>query len=218
VIGGELGELGARERIAAGFACRVVETYGSHEAPMLAAECEAGSLHLCPQMAYVEVVDEDGRPVAEGEPGELLVSLLHNTEMPLLRYRLGDVGAVELGGCGCGRDLPRLSVSVARREETVALRGGRWLHPRFLRTIYEAELGDALRAFHTRQEALDSFTVFLDLEGPPPPGLEERIASSVGTATGCRAIVSVRLDPGAARAPAASGKRRTFSRRPHLPA
>ncbi|MFF4415840.1 phenylacetate--CoA ligase family protein [Streptosporangium sp. NPDC001559] len=59
--------------------------------------------HLCDDYNLIEVVDEEGRPVPDGEPGHLLVTALQKFEGPLIRYRIGDVGRVLPGrDCGCG--------------------------------------------------------------------------------------------------------------------
>lgn len=66
------------------FAATQAETIGlqlSAAAPVLAT---VPGLHL------VEIVDTDGRWVAEGEVGELVVTRLHAHEAPLPRYKLGD--------------------------------------------------------------------------------------------------------------------------------
>ncbi|GAA0961178.1 hypothetical protein [Actinocorallia libanotica] len=47
-------------------------------------------LAVVPGLHFVEVVDEHGRAVAEGEEGELVVTRLHAHEAPLLRLKLGD--------------------------------------------------------------------------------------------------------------------------------
>ncbi|WP_328916312.1 MULTISPECIES: hypothetical protein [unclassified Streptomyces] len=66
------------------FAATQAETIGlqlRHDSPYLSA---VPGLHL------VEIVDENGRWVAEGEEGELVVTRLHAHEAPLLRLKLGD--------------------------------------------------------------------------------------------------------------------------------
>lgn len=66
------------------FAATQAETIGlqlRHTAPVLSA---VPGLHL------VEIVDASGRAVAEGEEGELVVTRLHASEAPLLRFKVGD--------------------------------------------------------------------------------------------------------------------------------
>jgi phenylacetate-CoA ligase len=58
--------------------------------------------------ALVENVDEDGRPVPPGEPGErLLITGLYNMVQPVIRLEVSDVVALESGPCPCGRTLVR---------------------------------------------------------------------------------------------------------------
>ena len=57
----------------------------------------------------------DGKPVAPGERGRLLVTDLSNPAMPFIRYEIGDVGAPHAGGaCSCGRGLPRMEMAAGR--------------------------------------------------------------------------------------------------------
>ncbi|MFF0573065.1 phenylacetate--CoA ligase family protein [Streptosporangium saharense] len=59
--------------------------------------------HLCDDYNLIEVVDDEGNPVPEGEPGHLLVTALQKFEGPLIRYRIGDVGRILPNRtCGCG--------------------------------------------------------------------------------------------------------------------
>lgn len=51
---------------------------------------EDGWLAAVPGLHLVEVVDDEGRWVEEGEEGELVVTRLHAHEAPVLRYRVGD--------------------------------------------------------------------------------------------------------------------------------
>jgi phenylacetate-CoA ligase len=98
-----------RQAIARAFQCPVRETYGMAENVAAASECQAGRLHLWPEMGLVEVL-EAGRPVAPGNVGDLVCTGLLNMDMPLIRYRVGDRGALPRleAPCPCGRGLPVL--------------------------------------------------------------------------------------------------------------
>ena len=79
--------------------------YSTSETGPLGYQCrhQAGAVHHLHEDANVlEVVDEAGRPVPPGTPGELVVTPLTTSGMALLRYRLGDRGQLMTGACGCG--------------------------------------------------------------------------------------------------------------------
>ena len=50
-----------RQRISAAFECPVQETYGMAEFVMAASECEAGRLHMWPEVGVTEVQDVDAQ-------------------------------------------------------------------------------------------------------------------------------------------------------------
>lgn len=80
----ELGAVYPNVSVLSYFAATQAECIGlqlDHERPELAA---VPGLHL------VEIVDEDGRAVAEGEEGELVVTRLHAHETPMPRLKIGD--------------------------------------------------------------------------------------------------------------------------------
>lgn len=60
------------------------------EAIGLQTDGESPWLSAVPGLHLVEIVDENGQWVKEGETGELVVTRLHATEAPLLRYKVGD--------------------------------------------------------------------------------------------------------------------------------
>jgi hypothetical protein len=62
--------------------------------------------HVAAENALVEIVDEQGRDVAPGGRGRVIVTGLNNYAMPFIRYQLGDIALAGTAPCGCGRALP----------------------------------------------------------------------------------------------------------------
>ncbi|MEM6793488.1 MAG: hypothetical protein AAF725_05870 [Acidobacteriota bacterium] len=91
-----------RDLLASAFNCPIRTQYGSSEINDIADECEEGSLHVRMDEVVVEVL-RGGRPAAPGELGRVVVTDLRNTNMPLLRYDIGDVARAGEGPCPCGR-------------------------------------------------------------------------------------------------------------------
>jgi phenylacetate-CoA ligase len=106
-----------------------LDIYSARETGVLAAQCGDGRpYHLHPEAAYVEILDDAGRPCAEGETGRVVVTVLHNFAMPLLRYEIGDYA--EAGGaCACGRSLPTLARIVGRKRNMFVLPSGERFWP-----------------------------------------------------------------------------------------
>ena len=118
-----------RRTIEQAFGCRVCETYGMCENVAAATECAHGRLHLWPDAGIVEVL-EDGQPVLPGETGDLVCTGLLNADMPLIRYRVGDRGALSASDaadspCPCGRTLPTLASLEGRKDEVLFTPDGR---------------------------------------------------------------------------------------------
>jgi phenylacetate-CoA ligase len=109
------------------FGCRVFEEYSTVETALFASECEAGSLHVSPDVSVVEILRADGTACAPGEPGEVVTTCLLHDYQPLIRFRLGDVASWSPEPCACGRAMPVLREVVGRTEDVVIGPDGRQL-------------------------------------------------------------------------------------------
>jgi phenylacetate-CoA ligase len=105
--------------------------YGAVEtAPFFASECSVrDGLHINADLGILEVIDPDTeKPLPSGEEGELVVTLFQREAMPLIRYRVGDVGSLyPPGACACGRTMPRISYVKGRVSQILRISGKRIL-------------------------------------------------------------------------------------------
>lgn len=113
-----------RRVIEEAFQCPVRETYGMGEIVTAASECPEGTLHQWPEIGWIEVVKDD-QPVAQGQSGELIATNLLNSDMPLIRYRVGDRGRLTNEACQCGRTLPSMEISEAGSYDLLISPDGR---------------------------------------------------------------------------------------------
>lgn len=115
-----------RLEIEEAFGGPLIETYGMAEIVANASECREGGMHLWPEVGHIEVLSGDG-PVGFGEPGDFVCTGLLNLDMPLIRYRVGDRGALAAPGstCRCGRTLPLLSAIDGRIDDVLYTPDGR---------------------------------------------------------------------------------------------
>ena len=114
-----------REAFKKAFGCRTFDQYGCNEFVVFAAECSTGSMHLSPEVGIVEVVDDNDQPVPVGQVGQLICTGLMNKVQPLIRYRVGDFGALKAGRCLCGSSLPMIQSIEGRTDAIVITRDGR---------------------------------------------------------------------------------------------
>lgn len=127
-----------RAVIGAAFGCPVRDSYGLAELVAGAAECEAGTQHVWPEVGEIECLDHDGAPTAG--PGDLVATGLLNEAMPLVRYRTGDRLTAPVGWdpCACGRGLPTLPRVDGRDDDVVVTPDGRRLGR--LDPVFKADL------------------------------------------------------------------------------
>ena len=122
-----------REVIEEAFDCRVFDFYGHAERTVFAIECERhDGKHLVEPFGIAEIVDSQGRPVPDGQIGFVVGTSLHNTAMPLIRYRTSDLSAIEAEPCTCGRTFRRIRKIATKAEDIVVLPDGRWISPSIL--------------------------------------------------------------------------------------
>lgn len=105
---GEMMSSARQTRIAELWQARIYNMYGCTEAGNIAADCEAGRLHLSWDHFLLEVLDDTvNQPVADGELGVAVLTTLTRKAMPLLRYVLGDYVRLRMQhDCPCGRTAP----------------------------------------------------------------------------------------------------------------
>ena len=93
--------------------CRVYNRYGCREFAVIASECDQhDGMHINAENLLVEVT-VDGVSHQEQE-GEIVITDLRNFAMPMIRYRIRDVGRIRNHSCACGRGLPLLQLSGGR--------------------------------------------------------------------------------------------------------
>src|SRR5262249_44155697 len=86
----------------------------------------------------LEIETPEGQ-AAPGQTGTILVTDLLNYAMPLIRYRIGDLGSWACGRCSCGRALPRLEQVTGRVTDFLVGCDGQLVSGVFLATYVVAQ-------------------------------------------------------------------------------
>ncbi len=168
---------GYREKLEQAIGGVAVDAYGTSELGVVAGESlEKNGLWEIPEMAILEVLDpETLEPTPEGEKGELVVTSLSRTLMPMIRFRTGDLAVVSRReGRVC---LPR--GVIGRTDLMVKVKGVK---------LYPTELAPLLMAFgldprggaqvvvETKEGGTDKLTLRIRAEAVPPqlgPALQQ---------------------------------------------
>jgi len=110
--------------------------YASTEMQSSFNECEAQcGAHHKPDLTIVEFLDDQNRPVAKGEPGEITITTLGVEGMPMIRFKTGDVCVHFDEPCACGRNSVRLGPIIGRKGQMIKFKGT---------TLYPSALYDIL--------------------------------------------------------------------------
>ncbi len=103
---------------------QLCSTYASTEMSTTFTECPEGiGGHHHPELIIVEFLDDQDRPVPEGEFGEVTVTTLGVEGMPLLRFKTGDVCRRYTEPCACGRKTMRIGPVVGRKNQMIKYKG-----------------------------------------------------------------------------------------------
>lgn len=199
-----------RRHIAEAFGAPVLDQYGQDEKVGFILECPAGTHHQIVEYGVLEVVDDAGLPVPDGAEGHLVWTGLVNEAMPLVRYRIGDLGTRLPAGaaCPCGVAYPAVAPTVTRTGDSLRLAGGQRVSPRLLNQLLKECRTFAAAQFV--QEAPDRVTLVVERAAGVGDGAAEaeasRLAARLTAQFGGRVGFGARVVPAIARE--ASAKRR----------
>jgi len=120
------------------WGAKVYSTYASSETITSFCECTAQQGgHLHPNLAVVEIVNDQGEVLPSGELGEVVVTPLSIEGMPLVRFKTGDMSFLIDAPCSCGRQSPRLGPIVGRKNHMIKFRGTT-LYPNSIYAVLDA--------------------------------------------------------------------------------
>ena len=186
------------------FGCPAANGYGGRDAGFIAHQCPSGGMHLTAEDLIVEIIGSDGRPVPDGQLGEIVVTHLCTREYPFIRYRTGDMAVMSTERCACGRGLPMLAEIQGRSTDFVVAQDGTVMHG--LSLIYILRDLPGVQGFRIVQESL-ALTRVQVIPGDGF-GAEQEAAIVAGFRRRLGAGVQVQVERVGAIAPEKSGKYR----------
>jgi len=133
----ELNTLPLTDRIEELWGADILSTYASTEISTTFVECsyKKGG-HMRPELIVVEIIDENGNTLPYGKHGEVIVTPLGITGMPLIRFKTGDISFIINSECPCGRNSMRLGPILGRKNQMLKYKGTT-IFPNHLLSIIE---------------------------------------------------------------------------------
>jgi phenylacetate-CoA ligase len=127
IFGAEPWSENMRREIEARLHIKAYDIYGLSEVcgPGVSFDCECQSgLHVNEDNFIIEIVDpETGKPLPDGEFGEVVFTCVTKEALPLMRYNTHDISAITHERCDCGRTLTRMHKITGRSDDMLIIRG-----------------------------------------------------------------------------------------------
>jgi len=167
--------------IAQSWGAAVYSTYGITELACSACECSAGQGgHLHPQLLHVEIIDDAGQPVPQGEPGQLVATTIGVEAMPLIRFATGDITFKTTQRCACGLSTPRIGPILGRKEQVMKIKGT---------TVYPAAVQRTLQGI----DGILDYVLIATARTPLSDELEIVVALRGGVTNGAQEMICEKL-------------------------
>jgi phenylacetate-coenzyme A ligase PaaK-like adenylate-forming protein len=169
------------------FRAPAVDVYVTNEFGVLAWSCPVRRdlLHVNDDAFVVEVLGPDGRPVPPGTLGELVITSLGLSSMPLIRYRMGDMAASVTERCECGRGLGLLTRVHGRTAHAIRRASGALITTPFVTSLFgRAHAHEWVRGFQVREEPGRRLRFLLNVRRTPSEHQRSALTQSVATAVG----------------------------------
>ena len=143
-------------------------SYGLSEmnGPGVAFECVyKEDMHVWEDAYIIEIINpETGEPLPDGEIGEVVLTNLIRSALPLMRYRTRDLAYVHPEPCKCGRTHRRLSRIQGRTDDMLIVNGVN-VFPSQIEEVIMAvpEVGTNYQIRLTKSGSLDKLTVQVEI-------------------------------------------------------
>ena len=127
VIGSERWSDKMRKSIQDGLGIELYDIYGLTEiyGPGIGINCQKEKyIHYWDDYLFIEIINpESGKPVEDGEEGEIVITTLVKKGAPLLRFRTHDLSRIIPQKCSCGSCYPRLDIIKGRSDDMFKVHG-----------------------------------------------------------------------------------------------
>lgn len=140
------------------FGIPIYNEYGASELDLIAFENTKGEFILNNETLFIEILDDDNKPVANGLPGRIIITALYNKAHPMIRYDIGDNGIISKKSTA---KKPILEKLVGRTNDIAKLPSGKQVPGLTFYYVTKSVIEDDgnVKEFIIEQTALDHFKI-----------------------------------------------------------
>jgi phenylacetate-CoA ligase len=177
------------------------DRYGCREFSVIGSQCgeSKDTMHIAAEAIHLEY------DAITDNAGDLVVTDLLNYAMPMIRYKIGDVGAPAAGNCSCGRGLPMMKVLAGRVTDFIHTPDDRWLSGVAINTYLVSQI-PGVRQVQIYQDACDHLRISLVVSSENHDAPERFLGQQVPKVFGSRMRYTLQWVPSISKE--ASGKTR----------
>jgi phenylacetate-CoA ligase len=176
-----------RDVLEQAFRAPAMNFYVSNEFGVIGWECpeERGTLHINDDMLKMEIVGDDGRALPDGSKGEVVLTSLTLTRMPLIRYRTGDTAARIAAPCSCGRGLGRMTPVQGRTSHAIIGPDGQLFTTPTVAAIFTAANAyQWVRRFQVREQPDSRILILVEPHTAPRDSQRRELLAEMARAFG----------------------------------
>jgi len=95
IVTAEMCSMQDRSKIENAIGVPVYNEYGTSETSIIAIEDKQFNWKISTDRLWIEILDEDNKPLKNGKSGKIVITDLFNKAFPFIRYEIGDIGSLE---------------------------------------------------------------------------------------------------------------------------
>ncbi len=180
-----------KKRLEDFFSTEIFNRYGPHEIEGVAYACnQHRGLHMAIDCVHTEFLNDRHQPVDAGQSGHVVVTDMDSRVLPLIRYKIGDIGCQLEVPCTCGCNFPLMGDIQGRTQDAFADAAGAAVPAARVAAILQED--PDLDLFQADQDAAGR----VEVRVVPPKGvnfleLERRVQSKLHALLGAGADIRV---------------------------
>lgn len=140
------------------FGIPIVNEYGASELDLIAFQNPKGEWALNTETLFIEILDENNKPLPHGVEGKIVITSLYNKAHPFIRYEIGDVGIIDEQSTAKHAILKKL---IGRTNDVAELPSGKKAPGLTFYYVTKSVIKDDgnVKEFIIKQQALNTFEI-----------------------------------------------------------